>query len=73
MRKILGVYNVTAFDSVEILEVDHRYIESYIKFCWNHGGKRTRAKWAKIKFKQYEPYFCTYGIKIPINEATRIL
>jgi hypothetical protein len=68
----IAVYALTAFNSIEILSINHD-IDNKVIFRYNNEGEKTRQHWAKIRYtEEGQPYFRSYKLKLMLNDFIRV-
>ena len=68
---LLAVFALTAFDSIEIINIEYDVNDSVV-FRWNHGGELSRLHKSRIRYnKDGRAYFRTYNLKIALDECVR--
>ncbi len=68
----IAVYNLTAFNSIEILNISYG-IDDKVIFRYNNEGEKTRKHWAKIRYTENgQPYFRSYNLKLMLNDFIRV-
>jgi hypothetical protein len=69
---VIAVYALTAFNSIEILSINHD-IDDKVIFRYNNEGEKTRRHWAKIRYtEEGQPYFRSYKLKLMLNDFIRV-
>ena len=69
---VLAVFGLTAFDSVEIVNIEYDTNDSVV-FRWNHDGEPSRLHKSRIRYdKDGRAYFRTYKLKIALDECMRV-
>jgi hypothetical protein len=72
MNDVKAVYNLTAFNAIEILEIDYGINDSIV-FRYNNEGERTRKHRSRIRqAADGRSYFNSYSFKIPLDECVRV-
>ena len=68
----IAVYALTAFNSIEILNISYG-IDDKVIFRYNNEGEKTRKHWAKIRYTENgQPYFRSYNLKLMLNDFIRV-
>jgi hypothetical protein len=69
---VIAVYALTAFNSIEILSINHD-IDDKVIFRYNNEGEKTRRHWAKIRYtEEGQPYFRSYNLKLMLDDFIRV-
>jgi hypothetical protein len=69
---VIAVYALTAFNSIEILSINHD-IDDKVIFRYNNEGEKTRRHRAKIRYtKEGQPYFKSYKLKLMLDDFIKL-
>jgi hypothetical protein len=69
---VIAVYALTAFNSIEILSINHD-IDDKVIFRYNNEGEKTGKHRAKIRYtKDGQPYFKSYKLKFMLDDFIKL-
>jgi hypothetical protein len=69
---VIAVYALTAFNSIEILSINHD-IDDKVIFRYNNEGEKTGKHRAKIRYtKEGQPYFKSYKLKLMLDDFVKL-